>query len=254
MKPIRKNHLILILAMLPLILACGVPSPITEQVRIFLHLPVVLDDENQAPPPTVTSEENQVASEIATPMVEEQSQTAHENEPIWGFESDESATNWSIEQCNALNDFSVSVIDFEETVFNSGAKKCDFNYSIRNSGDRPAHIFFYLYYSKNGEVPDNTAYGWVRGGDPEPGEVRLINNHFSSNPTGDLKLFMDTAYSIAFTYDIPECHWITRAGTHKEILEIQNVDLLRSNFPCSDFAFDAASLAPGEIETGLIEE
>ena len=204
--------------------------------------------------PIVTSVGDQAASEIATPTVEEQSQTGPENEPIWGFEADESVTNWSIEQCNALNDFNISVIDFEETVFNSGAKKCEFRYSIRNSGDRPAHIFYYLYYSKNGEVPDNTAYGWVSGGDPEPGQVRLINNHFSSNPTSDLKLYINTAYSIVFIYDIPECHWITRGGTHKEILEIQNVDLLRSNFPCSEFAFDAASLVPGAIETGLIEE
>ncbi|MEE4194483.1 MAG: hypothetical protein V2J07_04720, partial [Anaerolineae bacterium] len=147
-----------------------------------------------------------------------------------------------------------SVIEFEETVFNSGAKKCEFRYSIRNSGERPAHIFYYLYYSKNGEAPDNAAYGWVRGGDPEPGEVRLINNYFSSNPTSDLKLFIDTAYSIVFTYDIPECHWITQGGTHKEILEIQNMDLLRSNFPCSQFAFDAASFGPGDIEIGLIDE
>jgi hypothetical protein len=214
----------------------------------------MLDDENDAPTPTVTSEENQVASEITTPMVEEQSQTAPENEPIWGFEADESVTNWSIEQCNALNDFSISVVDFEETVFASSEKECEFRYSIRNSGDNPAHIFYFLYFSKNGEVPDNAAFGWVRGGDPEPGEVRLINNYFSSNPTSDLKLFIDTAYSVVFTYDIPECHWITRDGTHKKILEIQNVDLLLSIFPCSEFAFDTASLAPVEIETGLIEE
>lgn len=251
MKPSRKNHLILILAMLPLILACAV-SP--SLIRTILGRPVNVEGEIQPPTPTVTSDENQAASEIATPTVEEQSQTAHENEPIWGFEADESVTHWSIEQCNALNDFSVSVIDFEETVFNSGEKKCEFSYSIRNSSDHPAHIFYFLYYSKNGEVPDNSAFGWVPGGDPEPGQVRLINNHFSSNPTSDLKLYINTAYCTVFIYDIPECHWITRGGIHKEILEIQNVDLLRSNFPCSEFAFDAASLAPGAIEIGLIEE
>ncbi len=254
MKPIKKNHLIMILAILPLILACSLPYTLVDQVRIFFQIPIMVDDENEIPTPWGAEKEDQTTSEIATSVVEGQSLTSPEDEPIWGFESDESVIPWSIEQCNALNDFSISVTDFEETVFNSGAKECDFRYTIRNSGDHPAHIFYYLYFSKNGEVPDNAAFGWVRGGDPEPGGVRLINNYFSSNPTSDLKLFIDTAYSVVFTYDIPECHWITRGGTHKEILEIQNVDLLRANFPCSEFSFDAASLGPGEIEIGLIDE
>ncbi len=254
MKPIKKNHLIMILAILPLLLACSLPYTLVDQVRIFFQIPIMVDDENEIPTPWGAASENQATAEPTITGVAEQSQSTSENEPIWGFEAGESVTNWSIEQCNAINDFSISVIEFEETVFNSGAKKCEFRYSIRNSGDRPAHIFYYLYFSKNGEVPDNAAYGWVRGGDPEPGEVRLISNHFSSNPTSDLKLFIDTAYSVVFTYDIPECHWITQGGTHKEILEIQNVDLLRANFPCSEFSFDAASLAPGDIEIGLIDE
>jgi hypothetical protein len=254
MKLKKTNQFVLILAIFPLVLACALPHTLSEQVRILLHIPVEVDDENEAPTPWDAASENQTTPEPIITGVAEQSQSTSENEPIWGFEAGESVTNWSIEQCNAINDFSVLVTDFDETVFNSGAKKCEFRYSIRNSGDRPAHIFYYLYFSKNGEVPDNAAFGWVRGGDPEPGEVRLISNHFSSNPTSDLKLFIDTAYSVVFIYDIPECHWITQGGSHIEILEIQNVDLLRANFPCREFSFDAASLAPGDIEIGLIDE
>jgi hypothetical protein len=254
MKTVKKNHLVLILTILPLVLACSLPHTLVDQVRIFFQIPIVVEDENAIPTPWDAASENQATAEPTFTVIDEQLQSASENEPIWGFEADESVTNWSVEQCNAISDFSVSVTDFEETVFNSGEKECEFRYSIRNSGDRPAHIFYYLYFSKNGEVPDNAAYGWVRGGDPEPGEVRLINNYFSSNPTSDLKLFIDTAYSVVFTFDIPECHWITRGGTHKEILEIQNVDLLSANFPCSEFSFDAESFGPGDIEIGLIDE
>lgn len=153
-----------------------------------------------------------------------ESQTIHRISP-----TSKPISQWTIEQCDAIEDVAISLIDFEEVVYNDdGDIDCDYTNEIINLGSEPIRIFFYKqWYYGDEEPPNDTEFGWNKIGAIQPGESWPLSSSFGYCAECTPPQYESFVFSLAVVYDVPECSWITEGEKlHLDILHIAAEDLV----------------------------
>jgi hypothetical protein len=154
------------------------------------------------------------------------SQTIHSISPTSESEPNE---QWTIEQCDATEDVSISLSDFEEVVYNEdGDIDCDYTHEILNMGTKPIRILYYKqFYYGDESAPNDHEYGWRKVNPIQPEETFSLSSSFSYCAECTPVQYESFIFTIAFVYDVPECRWITEGDSlHLDILHITEENLI----------------------------
>lgn len=175
------------------------------------------------------------------------SQTIHSVSP-----TSEPTKQWTIEQCDAIENVAISVLDFEEDVYNEdGDIDCSYNNEIFNLGDQPIRVVYYKQFYYGDEAPPNDyEYGWNNTAPLQPQESWTLSSSFSYCAECTPQQYESFTFSLAFVYDIPECSWITNGESlHLEVLHITEEDIV---FPPCEMIYPLSySEAVPDISEGL---
>ena len=162
----------------------------------------------------------------------------------------DSSAQWTIDQCNAIQDVSIELSRFIENDDGNGSIVCAYDHTITNIGAQPIRlIYFDRYYpSEFYQLPSE----WKSKSVFEPGQsLGMTNNIFSNARFDDTPPRYECfVYSYVLVYEIPECRWITENGSfHIDILEIAEREPITS--PCTLLSPVSYSQAVPDLSEGL---
>lgn len=153
-----------------------------------------------------------------------ESQTIHHLSP-----TSKPIEQWTIEQCDAIEDVAISLSYFDEVVYNEdGDINCDYTHEILNMGSQPIRLFYYKqWYYGDAEPPNDYEYGWNKVRAIQPDESWPLSSSFSYCAECTPPQYESFTFSLAVVYDIPECSWIAEGDSlHLDILHIAAEDLV----------------------------
>lgn len=157
---------------------------------------------------------------------------------------------WTIDQCNAIQDVSIELSRFIENDDGNGSIVCAYDHMISNIGNKPIRLIYYdrYYPTEFYQIPSEWKLHIVF----EPGQSSGITSNIFSNTRFDDSppRYECFVYSIAMVYEIPECGWITEGEKlHKDILYIAEEKPILA--PCTLLSPVSYSEAVPDISEGL---
>ena len=166
--------------------------------------------------------------------------------------SSDSSEQWSIDQCNAIQDVTITLNKFSEDYYRLQTDNnivCDYNYKIANQGDRPIRLIHYeqLYPSDEYSTPSR----WVPFMVIPPEEYSIVWGWIDQCNDCTPSRHETFTFSLALVYEIPECRWITEGETpHRDILYIAEEEPILA--PCTLVSPVSYSEAVPDISEGLL--
>lgn len=186
------------------------------------------------------------------PWLEEEDESAGMPETI----SDEgnasaSSERWTIDQCNAIQDATITLNDFDEHYYRLDTEEniiCDYNYKVINQGTRPLRLIHYeqLFPSEEYGSPSR----WVPFTIIQPEDHAFLYGFIDQCNDCIPSRHETLTYSLALVYEIPECQWITEGDNpHIDILHIAEEEPVLA--PCTLLSLISYSEAVPDISAGL---
>jgi hypothetical protein len=161
------------------------------------------------------------------------------------------AGQWTIEECNAIQDVTITVKRFEEYQVDEGHVECDYSHEILNVSQIPIRIIYYKHFYYGGlEPPNDYEFGWNKVAPRQPSETWILSSFLSDCSKCTPTRYESIHFSIAIVYDNPQCEWITAGdGIHFDILQIAEEQPLLA--PCTTISPITYSEAVPDISIGL---
>lgn len=199
----KKQILLFISCLLIFSIACNLPAIILEQIRIFLRIPIMVEEDSIREPANENASDpadenaSELVDENASELVDENiSNSADEN-------NGEPDSEISIEDCVAKPDeYAWEFTNVHNDGSNDTKEVCRGDFFVRNTSDRVLHFKRFKYWD-NGAMQD---IGWeALCARLAPGEEFSQIFTTQTYSTGNIPETVATFTKLIVFYDLPEC-------------------------------------------------